>query len=114
LQSLFPADRLLASIAEIEALFGDELLAHYEFLRFNGIVTAIGLPLVRFTTAARLRAVIALHQQHGVLIADPHVTSLEAGSGHMRADTDQLGFKHEADPLGLMNPGKMSSFEVRP
>jgi hypothetical protein len=47
------------------------------------------------------------------MIADPHVTSLEAGSGHMRADTDQLGFKHEADPLGLMNPGKMSSFTAR-
>jgi FAD/FMN-containing dehydrogenase len=31
----------------------------------------------------------------------------------MRADIDQLGFKHEADPLGLMNPGKMTSFVTR-
>jgi len=113
LQSLFPADRLLAAIAEIEALLGDQAMAHYEFLRYNGTVTAIGLPLVRFTDEARLRELIALHVRHGVLIADPHVTSLEAGSGHMRADIDQLGFKHEADPLGLMNPGKMTSFVTR-
>jgi FAD/FMN-containing dehydrogenase len=113
LQSLFPADRLLAAIAEIEALLGDRAMAHYEFLRYNGTVTAIGLPLVRFTDAASLRELIALHIRHGVLIADPHVTSLEAGSGHMRADIDQLGFKHEADPLGLMNPGKMTSFVAR-
>jgi FAD/FMN-containing dehydrogenase len=113
LQSLFPADRLLGAIAEIEALLGDQAMPHYEFLRYNGTVTAIGLPLVRFTTEARLRALIALHQQHGIMIADPHVTSLEAGSGHMRADTDQLGFKYEADPLGLMNPGKMTSFVAR-
>jgi FAD/FMN-containing dehydrogenase len=113
LQSLFPADRVLAAIAEIEALLGEEAMAHYEFVRFNGSVTALGLPLVRFTTEDRLRALIRLHVEHGVMIADPHVTSLEAGSGHMRADTDQLGFKHEADPLGLMNPGKMTSFAPR-
>ena len=113
LQSLFPVDRTLAAIAEIEALLGDQAMGHYEFVRYNGVVAAVGLPLVRFTTEERLRAMIALHQQHGVMIADPHVTSLEGGSGHMRADIDQLGFKHEADPLGLMNPGKMTSFTAR-
>ena len=26
---------------------------------------------------------------------------------------DQLGFKHEVDPMGLLNPGKMRSFVPR-
>ena len=44
------------------------------------------------------------------MIANPHVVTLEDGSRHKRADADQLGFKREVDPLGLLNPGKMRSF----
>ena len=41
---------------------------------------------------------------------DERLSSLEAGSRHKRADADQLGFKGEVDPYGLLNPGKMESF----
>ena len=51
-----------------------------------------------------------MHEAHGVLIANPHVYTLEDGSRHKRADADQLGFKQEVDPYGLLNPGKMRSF----
>ena len=44
------------------------------------------------------------------MIANPHVVSLEDGSRHKRADADQLGFKAEIDPYGLLNPGKMRSY----
>ena len=37
-------------------------------------------------------------------------TRLEDGSRYRRADADQLGFKAEVDPYGLLNPGKMKSF----
>jgi hypothetical protein len=110
LQSLFPAGRLLESVAEIGALFGDELVPHLEFIRYAGQVTASGLHLIRYTTPERLREIMALHEAHGVSIADPHVVTLEDGTRHKRADADQLGFKHKVDPYGLMNPGKMRSF----
>jgi hypothetical protein len=45
-----------------------------------------------------------------VLVANPHVFTLEDGSRHKRADADQLGFKAAVDPLGLLNPGKMRSY----
>jgi FAD/FMN-containing dehydrogenase len=45
-----------------------------------------------------------------VEVANPHVVSLEDGSRHKRADADHLGFKAEVDPMGLLNPGKMTSF----
>jgi FAD/FMN-containing dehydrogenase len=48
-----------------------------------------------------------------VFIANPHVVTLEDGSRHKRADADQLGFKHEVDPHGLLNPGKMRTFVAR-
>jgi FAD/FMN-containing dehydrogenase len=53
---------------------------------------------------------IAAYEARGVFIANPHVVTLEDGSRHKRADADQLGFKHEVDPQGLLNPGKMRTF----
>jgi FAD/FMN-containing dehydrogenase len=110
LQALYPAARLLDSVAEIESLFGEELIPHLEFLRVGGQLTASGLPIVRYSTDERLSEIIAEHRARGVSIADPHVFTLEDGAGHKTIDADQLGFKQQADPLGLLNPGKMRSF----
>jgi FAD/FMN-containing dehydrogenase len=109
-QCLFPHDRLLASVAEMVDLFGDEVWHHLEFIRFGGRVTASALPVVRFTTRERLFEIVETYEQHGVFVANPHVFTLEDGSRHKRADADQLGFKAEVDPYGLLNPGKMRSY----
>lgn len=110
LQALYPADRLLDLVAEMAALFGDEVLPHLELIRYAGRVTASGLPLVRYTTPARLAEIIAEHERRGITIANPHVYTLEDGAGHKRVDADQLSFKAGADPYGLLNPGKMRSY----
>jgi FAD/FMN-containing dehydrogenase len=115
LQCLYPHDRLLEKVAEMRALFPDEVLQHLEFIRFNGRVTCSGLPVVRYTDRNRLDEIIRLHEERGVFIANPHVFTVEDGSRYKRVDADQLGFKHEIDPHGLLNPGKMRSFvTVRP
>ena len=110
LQCLFPHERVLESVAEMCAMFPDELLGHCEFIRFAGRITASALPVVRFTTPERLDEIMALHEENGVMIANPHVFTLEDGSRHKRADVDQIGFKREVDPMGLLNPGKMRSY----
>ena len=94
----------------MNALYGNEVLPHMEFIRFDGKVTASALQIVRYTTPERLNEIIAIHEANGIMIANPHVYTLEEGSRHKRADADQLGFKHEVDPHGLLNPGKMRSF----
>ena len=110
LQCMFPHDRLVESAREMMERFPDEVLPHHEFIRFGGRMTASALPILRYSTPERLNEIIALHEASGVMIANPHVVSLEGGSRHKRADADQLGFKHEVDPKGLLNPGKMASF----
>jgi FAD/FMN-containing dehydrogenase len=110
LQCLYPHDRLMEKVVEMCNLFPDEVLQHLEFIRFGGRVTCSGLPVVRYTSADRLNEIIRLHEAHGVHIANPHVFTVEDGSRYKRADADQLGFKHEVDPYGLLNPGKMRSF----
>jgi FAD/FMN-containing dehydrogenase len=110
LQCLYPHDRLMEKVVEMRELFPDEVLQHLEFIRFGGRVTCSGLPVVRYTSADRLNEIIRLHEARGVHIANPHVFTVEDGSRYKRADADQLGFKHEVDPYGLLNPGKMRSF----
>ena len=110
LQCLYPHDRLVESVAEVGAKFGDEVLQHLEFIRLNGYMTASGIPIVRYSTPERLYEIMAGYEACGIMIANPHVVTLEDGSRYKRVDADQLGFKREVDPLGLLNPGKMRSF----
>jgi FAD/FMN-containing dehydrogenase len=110
LQCLFPHDRVIESVHEMWAMFPDEVLPHTEFIRFGGRVTCSALPIVRYTTEERLNEIIALHEKHGVFIANPHVVTLEDGSRHKSTGADQLGMKAEADPYGLLNPGKMRTY----
>jgi FAD/FMN-containing dehydrogenase len=111
LQCLFPYDRLIESVREMWAMFPDEVLPHTEFIRFGGRMTCSALPIVRYTTEERLNEIIALHEKHGVFIANPHVFTLEDGTRHKSTGADQLGMKAEADPVGLLNPGKMRTYK---
>jgi FAD/FMN-containing dehydrogenase len=110
LQCLYPHDRLVDAVAQVGAKFGDEVYQHLEFIRLNGYMTASGIPIVRYRSPERLYEIMAGYEECGVMIANPHVVTLEDGSRYKRVDADQLGFKHEVDPLGLLNPGKMRSF----
>jgi len=44
------------------------------------------------------------------MIFNPHRYTLEEG-GRQAVDTTQLDFKREADPKGLLNPGKMITWD---
>jgi hypothetical protein len=61
----------------------------------------------------RLDQIMRDREAAGIMVANPHVYTLEDGSRHKRVDADQLGFKHEVDPPGLRNLGKMRSFIPR-
>jgi len=110
LQVLYPFPNQLDLVERIHARFGDELPAHLEFVRFDGKVTCFGLPLVRFTTEERLEEIMAIHEDMGAPIFNPHRYTLEEG-GMKQTDEIQLAFKREADPDGLLNPGKMIAWE---
>lgn len=91
--------------------YGDEIIFHIEFMKNGeGNVTPGGIPIVRFTTEERLNEMIAYCRSIGVLVANPHVNYLEDG-GRFRPDNIQLQAKQKYDPRGLLNPGKMISFQ---
>jgi len=92
--------------------FGDEVLMHHEFSQAGGALTVFALPLVRYFDESQLRDLITSFEADGCLIFDPHTWVLEDG-GMKQVDELQLAFKRQADPLGLMNPGKVRAWDER-
>lgn len=107
LQTRYPT---LEHVKKIVDILGDELPMHIEMTRQDGLVTYAGLPMVRYTTEERLEEIIRIHEENGCDVFNPHRFTLEEG-GMKRTDQKQLAFKKEADPKGILNPGKMIAWE---
>lgn len=112
LQTLFPYEADLKALEHFYTHFGDEVLMHLEYLRMGGKVCPAALQIVRYSTEARLNEIIRYHEDHGALMANPHTYLLEDG-GMKQVDMNQVNFKAEVDPYGLLNPGKMRGWMER-
>ena len=77
----YPIDEFLADIAiadaaaQVGARFGDEVMQHLEFIRLNGLMTASGIPVIRYRSPERLYGIMAGYEGCGIMIANPHVVS---------------------------------------
>jgi FAD/FMN-containing dehydrogenase len=110
LQVLYPPPAHVERALELHRHYDEEVMIHLEFVRFEGQIACFGLPIVRFTTENRLDEIIRHHEDHGCPIFNPHAFTLEEG-GMKQVDPTQLAFKRQADPLGLLNPGKMLAWD---
>lgn len=110
LQVLYPFPNQVELVGTMHTMFGDEVPGHLEYVRFDGNITCFGLPIVRYSSEARLNEIIRLHEENGCPIFNPHRYTLEEG-GMKQTDEVQLAFKRQADPKGLLNPGKMIAWE---
>jgi FAD/FMN-containing dehydrogenase len=110
LQVRYAAPDHLARIEAVRAAFPGEVFQHLEAMREAGRTMYAGLSLVRFTSEARLDEIVAMHEAMGCMIFNPHRYTLEEG-GRQTVDARQLAFKREADPEGLLNPGKMIAWD---
>src|SRR5262245_64485067 len=72
-------------VAEQKQRFGDEVLMHHEYTKEKGRCRIGGLPLIRYTTEARLNESMSYFEQDGCVLNNPHIFKLEDGS---RFDTD--------------------------
>jgi FAD/FMN-containing dehydrogenase len=111
LQVLYDPDHYAAKIEAVRAAFPGELMQHLEVMRDRGRVMFAGLTLVKFTTEARLDEIVRAHEAMGCLVFNPHRYTLEEG-GRQSVDDTQLAFKRVSDPTGILNPGKMITWDV--
>lgn len=110
LQVAYGTDDPVGLVAAVRAKYAPEVLQHIEVMRQGGKVTMAGLSIVKFTTEERLDAIIRGHEAMGAMVFNPHRYTLEEG-GRQAVDATQLQFKREADPKGLLNPGKMITWD---
>jgi FAD/FMN-containing dehydrogenase len=104
-------------VEQVHALYDalhPELMLHLEFIRdAAGQTTCSALPLIRYTTPARIDEIHDIVRSFGVAVATPHVNSV--GLGNKKAVTPEfLRAKRDFDPHGLMNPGKLAGISDHP
>ena len=110
LQVRFAGDDMLDKIRKVSETFGDEIIQHLEAMKEGGRTMFASLPIIRFTTEERLDEIVRIHEDLGCMVFNPHRYTLEEG-GRQTVDDRQLAFKREADPKGLLNPGKMIAWD---
>jgi hypothetical protein len=111
LQCAFHPDGVREQMRKLKERFGKEFLLHMEFWKGgDGRVVPGAIPVVYYTTDERLNEMIDYCREIGVFVANPHVNHVEGG-GRYRADNVQLLAKRRYDPKGLLNPGKMATFQ---
>lgn len=111
LQMMLPRPQMFEKMRALKERFGDELLLHFEFTRFDGVVSPVGLPIVGHRSNERIEEIVQiLEQEIGVPVFNPHRVTLEEG-GMKKTNPAQLAFKKQADPKGLLNPGKMIAWK---
>jgi FAD/FMN-containing dehydrogenase len=114
LQCGFNPDTVREQMRRLRERFGQEILFHMEFMKnAESRVFPGAIPLVYYTTEERLNEMIGFCRDIGVFVANPHVNNVEGG-GRYRADNVQLLAKQRYDPKGLLNPGKMVTFQPDP
>lgn len=112
IQSGFNPAQRIAQVKALRAALGDEVLMHLEFLRTKeGAFNCSGLQIIRYTTEERLNQIMQIHRDHGVQINNPHVYIVEDGKQN-NLDPAVVSTKQRFDPLGLLNPGKLRSWQA--
>lgn len=106
LQVAYPRPFDVALVNRQIERYGETQYMHHEMARLEGEVQIFALPLVRFEGRDEMyRLIEELEQVDGCDIYDPHAYTIEDG-GMKEIDSVQIEFKKQADPYGLLNPGK--------
>ncbi len=109
LQDSFIPEQLFEQLQLRKARYGDELLAHIEFMKFRGEMVPQGMSIVRFHDKEQLWDLIAYCESIGQWIANPHTHRLDEDvrwNGQPILDA-----KSRWDPHGLLNPGHLRVLE---
>jgi FAD/FMN-containing dehydrogenase len=108
LQTRFKNDReqALDQVHQLQARFPGKFVNHIEFVRIPEGLNPSGLPALFTSDPREIDAVITFCGEIGVGVANPHSYVVKEG-GMVKDIASIVAFKHETDPFGLLNPGKL-------
>ena len=116
-------EQFRTQIADLMTRYPDEVMIHLEWgardpSRVNGpealpeAMAVGGIPLIRYTTPQRFKEIITDARLSGMYVGDTHTYHLTATTPEGTLARHAL--KHDVDPRGLLNPGKMHTFPINP
>ncbi len=91
-------------IADVRIKLGDDVWMHHEFSLLGGRIVTFDLPIIWFSTPARLAEINGIYEENGFPVWDAHVWRVEGGG--MKADYSHLAWKKRMDSKGLLNSAK--------
>jgi hypothetical protein len=104
LQALLSRTDYIQQLHLIKSKFGEEVLIHLEWLKLGGTVLPVIIPILYYTSEARLNDVIDYLESIEVSVDNPHTWVLDQQN---RTRPEILESKKLNDPLDLLNPGKL-------
>ncbi|OUS36439.1 FAD-linked oxidase [Rhodobacterales bacterium 56_14_T64] len=99
------------AISGLRQALGDDVWTHHEFLRLDGNLAAIDLPIIWYSGPERLAEINRIYADRGFTVYDAHTNKVEGGGLH-GADYTHLAWKKRMDPKGLLNSAKSSAWET--
>ena len=116
-------DNFQDEIRTLMTTFPDEVLIHLEWgardparvVGTEAVPDAMGvggIPLIRFSTKERFDEIVAFMRNLGMHVGNTHTYHLTATTPEGTLARHAL--KHDVDPKGLLNPGKMHTFPLNP
>ncbi len=98
------------AIDALRPKLGDDVWQHHEFALLGGQIVTFDLPIIWFSTEARLHEIEATYEANGFPVYDAHTCMVEKG-GLKNADYRHLAWKKRMDPKGLLNSAKSRAWE---
>lgn len=113
-------DDFKGNFHKLKEKYGDDFLIHIEMTAGarkspdgDDSINVGGIPVIRYSTEERLNEMMEFCESIGVTIYNPHTNYVEEGGHHLDM-SDKRELKAKVDPKGLLNPGKMKTFENNP
>ncbi|PRO66432.1 FAD-binding oxidoreductase [Alkalicoccus urumqiensis] len=105
IQARFTPHSYRQQIRALQKAFGEEIVFHLEWIRAGGMLVPSSQLIVRYTTTARLYAMMDAMRDIGMRVSSPHTYLLEEG-GKDEWVEKICQAKQQNDPDNLLNPGK--------
>ncbi len=95
--------------------FPREIQMHLEWIKIevDKDPVLICLPLIDFISEERLEEIADYFREIGIYTSNPHTYILEEGGMHPDIE-EKRALKKKMDPHGILNPGKMATYDHNP
>ena len=108
IEGFFRGPDLIELIGRVYQKVGHYGPMRMEFMRLSGELIGTGSPFAQFESAEQIAELVRLMQEAGAVVSNSHTSNVRS-VGKKEITANDIAFKREADPHGLLNPGRFEA-----